>query len=134
MTADHGRRALPWYDRRQPALLAAAARRAKLRSTPRLGGWLDIMDGPRPVACARFTERGVLVRAWGLTITGKRLDWQVSGAGTPREVLDRITGWLDLDRPDRVPQGEPYPVTDVTTTPEREHLAEVLPFRPRKHS
>lgn len=131
MTADHGRHALPWYDRRQPAVLTAAARRHGLRTTPRLGQWLDILDGAAPVAHARFSTKGQLARAYGFTVTGKRVDFYVAGFGTPREVLDLITEWLDLGRPD---EPATTPTNPVTTTPEREHLAEVLPFRPRKHS
>jgi len=140
VTADHGRRALPWYDRRQPALLAAAARRAKLRSTPRLGGWLDIMDGPRPVACARFTAKGQLVSAWGLSVTGKRVEWRVAGYGTAREVLDKLTVWLGDGRPDTdvvqrliLTRAEQAAVDRINrNTPKGpDHMAEVLPFRPR---
>lgn len=139
MTADHGRRALPWYDRRQPALLVAAVRRAHLRSTPRLGGWLDVMDGPRPVACARFTAKGQLVSAWGLTTTGKRIDYRVAGFGTAREILDKLTAWIDDGRPDTAEaRPAPRPTTREAIPPEAHnstetpgHLAEVLPFRPR---
>lgn len=143
MTADHGRRALAWYDRRQPTLLRAAALRAHLRVTPRIGLYVDVLDGETSIACARFTNRGSLVSAWGLTVGGKRRDFRVAGFGTAREILDELTAWIAAGRPDTdivqrltLTSDEQAAVDRLNHKPEKgpEHLAEVLPFRPRKQS
>lgn len=140
MTADNGRRAVAWYDRRQPALLAAAARRGHLRSTPRLGQWLDLIDGILPVVHARFSQKGQLAKAYGFTVTGKRVDFQVAGYGTAREILDKLTAWIDDGRPDSdvvqrliLTRDEQAAVDRLNhdTPKSPDHLAEVLPFRPR---
>lgn len=101
-----GRRAMPWWDRRQATLVSAAARRAGLNPTARLDGWLDIRtDDGKSVAQAQFSQSsGAVLRANGFTTdvtptTSRSFRRDGTNYFTAREVTDAFCDWLRAGRP-----------------------------------
>lgn len=137
-----GRPPLPWWQRRQPVLVAEAARRAGFHAFVRLGGLLEIVTdgGADQIMDVRFSFRtGAFVVATGNAKDGSRVSFRKNtGPYTSREVVDSIVDWFRADRPSdstaKLMQDAMIRRSGVLPpTREHEELAPVIPLR-RKSS
>lgn len=122
MTADHGRRALPWYDRRQPTIVAEAARRAGVDVATDVDRIMSL-TGARTgevVAVVKFSIAGTILRASLFPAdTSTHVYVRADDFGiTARELADTVVAWLAAGRPADVVPLLPNPFTVTTTDQE----------------